>query len=212
MFTVQPEPKRFAGAAAGRRICVGAARGAVTILLAMAAASTAGAQPAAPDDAPGWTGTSDPDDVIAGRRGLMLEIEAQMRPIDSFGAGDDADPETLRAAARAIAAMLAATPHLFPPSTNRFDPDAEIPVTLALPAIWQDFRAFYTLASAASDAAMRVANAESAADLAAAGAALRGTCDACHGVYMYSEAYTPPSVSDEDLDFDFDSLFEGSLE
>ena len=39
--------------------------------------------------------------------------------------------------------MLLAVPLLFPPTTNLYDPKAETPTTIALPAIWQSFPAFY---------------------------------------------------------------------
>ena len=45
--------------------------------------------------------------------------------------------------------MLLALPHLFPPTTNLYDPKAAQPATLALPPIWKDFDSFYTLAGAA---------------------------------------------------------------
>ena len=176
-------------------------------LLPAAALLWAAAATAQPDTSgePGWTGSTHPNDVIAARRALMLELQERMQPIDSHAAGEAADPDALREAARTIAAMLAATPHLFPPTTNRYDPEAEAPVTVALPVIWDDFDAFYSLASAAAAAAERMAATEAAADLPAAARALRGACDACHSVYM--REYAAPEVSPEDLEFDFDSLF-----
>ncbi|HEX6993240.1 MAG TPA: cytochrome c [Gammaproteobacteria bacterium] len=180
---------------------------AAAVLLSAAVAS---AQTGAAADGPGWTGATHPDDVIAARRGLMIELEEQMRPIDSHAAGETADPEQLRNAARAIAAMLGAVPHLFPPSTNRYDPEAENPATLALPAVWEDFEAFYAFAGAAKAAAVKMADTTADADLPAAAQSLRGACDACHSAYM--RAYTAPKVTPEDLEFDFDSLFEPSVE
>lgn len=170
-------------------------------------ATAASAQTGTPAE-PGWTGATHPDDVIAARRNLMLELEEQMQPIDSHAVGAAAEPAELREAARAIAAMLGAVPHLFPPTTNRYDPDAEIPATLALPVVWENFQGFYALADAAADAATRLAETELASDLPAASQALRGACDACHSVYMYTRPYTAPEITPEDLDFDFDSLFE----
>jgi len=168
-------------------------------------AAAAAAQPGTASGEPGWTGVTHPDDVIAARRALMLELQEQMQPIDAHAGGEAADPDALREAARAIAAMLAAAPHLFPPTTNRYDPEAETPETLALPVIWDDFDGFYSLASAAAASAERMAGTDAAADLPAAARALRGACDACHTVYM--REYTGPEVSPEDLEFDFDSLF-----
>jgi cytochrome c556 len=148
--------------------------------------------------------------VIAARRALMLELQVLMMPIDGHSAGETGDPAELRAAARTISAMLGTVAHLFPPTTNRYDADAETPVTLALPVIWEDFAGFYSLASAATAAASKTAETDEAAELAAASRALRGACDACHSVYM--REYAAPEVSSEDLEFDFDSLFEPPLE
>ena len=94
----------------------------------------------------------------------------------------------------------------FPPTTDRYDAEAENPETLALPAIWADFQGFYSLAAGATAAAAAMAETEGAADLLAAGRALRSTCDACHGMYM--REYTGMEISSDDLEFDFDSLFE----
>jgi len=173
---------------------------------ALLSATVASAQPGAAADGPGWTGATHPDEVIAARRALMLELQEQMRPIDSVAAGEAAEPTELREAARAIAAMLAAVPHLFPPTTNRYDPDAETPATLALPVVWEDFQGFHSLATSATAAATNMAETEAESDLPAAARALRGACDACHGVYM--REYAGPKVTPEDLDFDFDSLFD----
>lgn len=184
-------------------------RSPVIVSLAMTA-TAALAQPQGPAAAPGDTGASHPEDVIAARRELMLELQTLMWPIDSSAAEEAVDPAPLRDAARTMAAMLGVVPHLFPLSTNRYDPDVDSPETLALPAIWSDFQGFYSLAAGATAAAAKMAEMEGAADLLAAGRALRGTCDACHGVYM--REYTGMEVSSDDLEFDFDSLFEPPLE
>src|SRR5690606_3783748 len=123
------------------------------------------AQPAAPTAGPGWTGSGHADDVIAARRALMVELQTLMQPIDNHAAGEAVDSDDLRAAARTAAAMLGTVPHLFPPTTNRYDSNAGIPVTLALPVVWDDFAGFYSLASAATAAATRAAETEAAADL-----------------------------------------------
>ena len=114
-------------------------------------ALTAGAAP--PADEPGWTGLTDPKDVIAARQALMQEIEHVMQPIDTAEVEDPADLAALSSAARVISALLLAAPHLFPPTTNLYDPKAPLPQTLALPAVWQDFPTFYKLAAAAADSA-----------------------------------------------------------
>src|SRR5690349_24325041 len=132
----------------------------VSIALAVAMASCSGppapapqaesASPPASAPSPGadpsWTGVAEPEELIEARRALMDRAEDLMKPIDSFTVGEPADPKELRENAETIGAMLHAAPHLFPPTTNRFDPDAHDPPTLALPTIWQRFAAFETFA------------------------------------------------------------------
>jgi cytochrome c556 len=155
-------------------------------------------------DGAGWTGTTHPDDVISARRWLMDELEQLIRPIDAFAAGDPADAGRLREAAATVAAMLATVPHLFPPTTDRYDPTADVPDTLAMPAIWQDFDAFYRLATASTSAAETLAGAD-AGSLRQAAATLRASCDACHALYL--RPWEPAGVTSEDLEFDFDAIF-----
>jgi cytochrome c556 len=148
----------------------------------------------------------DPMAVIAARQGLMVAIESLMRPIDTYTVDESVDSDLMRGNAEAIAAMLLAVPHLFPSDSNLFDADDDAPVTLALPAVWQSFASFYALAGAASSAATALTEAPDGNPLAAASQGLRAACDACHAVYLLP--YEEPSVTQEDLDFDFDSLFD----
>jgi cytochrome c556 len=153
---------------------------------------------------PGWTGLTAPHEVISARQALMLDLERLMRPLDAYAVEEMGDAEALRAAAESIAAMLAATPHLYPPTTNLYDAEAEQPATLALPAVWQQFDAFHAMARAAVDTATAVTQADEAA-LASAARALRTACDACHAVYL--RPYAAPRATEEDLNIDFDALF-----
>jgi cytochrome c556 len=158
---------------------------------------------AAPGSEPGWTGITEPEEVIEARRVLMTAVETLMKPVDNFIVGEPADAATLRANAAAIEAMLLALPHLFPPTTNLFDPDALDPPTTALPTIWQRFPAFQTFAESAERAAAALAAAEDGEPLRDATARLRASCDACHAGFM--KPYTPPVVTEEDKEFDFES-------
>jgi hypothetical protein len=175
----------------------------VAAAAAACVAALAFADDPAPRDGPGWTGLTNPADIVSARLGLMIEIEEVMKPIDSYEAGVAANPDDLRAAAHTIEAMLAAVPHLFPPTTNLFDPAAQPPATLALPEIWKSWPTFYAFAGAATEAAEAFAETRDDSQLKAAALNLRGTCDACHAVYL--RKYVPPEVSDEDVNFDFDS-------
>jgi cytochrome c556 len=162
-------------------------------------------QPSAPSaaDGPGWTGLTNPKDVIAAREALMVAIERLMEPIDSIEVEPPKDPTKVTAAAARISELLLALPHLFPPTTNLYDPKSDMPETLALPAIWESFPNFYQLAAAASAAAKKLSSTSGTEQLDAAGEALRGTCDACHALYL--RPYVPSKVNQDDLNFDFDS-------
>jgi len=153
---------------------------------------------------PGWTGASEPEEVIEARRVLMLEVERLIMPIDAFTIGTPAAADVLRDNARAIEAMLLALPHLFPPTTNRYDPAVLESPTVALPAIWENFDAFLAQAEAAEMAAAALIEAADDDALRAAGMRLRAACDACHAAYM--KPYTPPSALPEDFEFDFESV------
>jgi len=170
---------------------------------AAALAGIALAADAAPGQGPGWTGITNPQDVIRARQELMEHIEELMQPIDTIQVKDTNDLDTLRGNAEIISAMLLAVPHLFPPTTNRYDPKAEEPATLALPAIWKDFGSFYELATAASSAAQTMAETKGKEPLRTASLKLRASCDACHALYL--RPYAPPKVLDSDRAFDFDS-------
>jgi cytochrome c556 len=159
---------------------------------------------AAPGAEPGWTGITEPMEVIEARRALMTEVETLMKPVDSFIVGEPADGAALRANAATIEPMLLALPHLFPPTTNLFDPAAHDPPTTALPTVWQRFPAFLTFAESAERAAAALAKSEDGEPLREASTRLRASCDACHASFM--KPYTPPVVTEEDKEFDFDSV------
>ena len=195
-------------------------RGNMLVLLAMAGAAAAcsgppadqdepgpeptAAAPASPSTEPGWTGLTEPEEVIEARRVLMVEAERLMKPIDSFIVGEPTDGVLVRENAASLEALLLALPHLFPPTTNQFDPAALDPPTTALPTIWQRFPAFLTFAESAERAAAALRDANDAEALSAASTRLRGTCDACHASFM--KPYTPPQTKPEDFEFDFDSV------
>lgn len=149
----------------------------------------------------GWTGLSNPKDVITARQELMEHIELLMEPIDTITIRPVKDVARLHTNAEVIGAMLTALPHLFPPTTNRYDPKVLQPETLALPTVWQDFPTFYRLAGMAAKAAEEMAVAEGTSGLRAASRKLRGSCDACHAVFL--RKYLPPKVLDSDYNFDF---------
>jgi cytochrome c556 len=159
--------------------------------------------PTSAPEGPGWTGLTEPAEVIEARRLLMVEAERLMKPIDEFSIGGPGDPGALRSAATTLEPLLLALPHLFPPTTNLFDPAALDPPTVALPTIWQQFAAFQTFAESAERAAAALAAADDGEPLRAASARMRAACDTCHAAFM--KPYVPPQVTDEDRNFDFES-------
>jgi cytochrome c556 len=175
-----------------------------TLFAAVAAlAGIALAADPVPGQGPGWTGVTKPKEVIAARQELMEHIEELMEPIDTIQVKDTNDLATLRLNGEVITAMLLALPHLFPPTTNLYDPKVQQPQTLALPPIWKNFDSFYSLATAAAKSATELAEAEGKPAVKKASLRLRASCDACHALYL--RPYVPPKVLDSDLNFDFES-------
>jgi cytochrome c556 len=173
-----------------------------TCALLATTAALAGAA-AVPGKGEGWTGVTKPKDVIVARQELMEHIEELMEPIDTIQVRDTNDLDTLRHNGEVISAMLLALPHLFPPTTNLYDPKVTEPKTLALPPIWKNFNNFYTLATAASKAAADLSETQDKAAMKTASLKLRASCDSCHALFL--RPYVPPKVLDSDLEFDFDS-------
>ena len=170
--------------------------------LALTVGAVCAAEPP-PTGGPGWTGVTRPKDVITARQEIMEHAEMLMEPIDTITVKEVTNEEQLRTNAEAISAMLGALPHLFPPTTNLYDPKAEEPRTLALPAIWKDFDSFYKLASAASAAAEAMGETHGKQQLRTASLRLRASCDACHTLFL--RPYTGPKFQDSDYKFDFES-------
>jgi len=171
----------------------------LALWLPLASAGATGVRPAA---APGWTGSTHVKEIITARQELMEHIELLMEPIDTLTVQPVKDPQRVQQNAEVIGAMLLAVPHLFPPTTNRFDPKAAQPETLALPPIWQQFDTFYKLAGLAAQAAEHMAAAKGQEQMRSASLALRGSCDACHAVFL--RRYEPPKTRESDYTFDFD--------
>jgi cytochrome c556 len=157
----------------------------------------------APTGGPGWTGLTQPQQVIVARQEIMEHAEILMEPIDTITVKEVTNADQLRTNAMAIEAMLTAFPHLFPPTTNLFDPKVTEPKTLALPAIWKDFDDFAKLAAAAATAAEAMSETHGKQQLRNASLRLRASCDACHTLFL--RPYTGPTFQDSDYKFDFES-------
>jgi cytochrome c556 len=151
------------------------------------------------------SGAIDTTEIIEARRVLMRQVQRSMQPIDAFTVEGAGDAATVRSAAETIEAMMLAFPHLFPPATNLYDATLREPPTIALPAVWQGFATFRGAAEKSERAAAAVAASTEATSLRTAAVALRSSCEDCHA--RFTQAYVPPRVTQEDLDFDFDSVF-----
>jgi cytochrome c556 len=127
-------------------------------------------------------------DEIFARKILMVSIDSNMNQIDwMLNSGKAVDLPDVGEHADTISIMLMAFPHLFPPATNQWQPDAKRDPgrdTYAAPALWTKFADFYRRAAAASQIAFKASRAKNEADFRSHFAALRSACDSCHVVYV----------------------------
>ena len=145
------------------------------------------------DRAPGLTGLSHPDDLVMARQLLMDGIDNEMHDIDIATTGKEFKLDELQAHANSINTMLMAFPHLFPPQTKPAPAaDGSPSVTLATPAIWQDFEDFYGKAQAAATVAFDASQADTLAKFNVLGKKLREACDSCHAKYMHVDPPPQP--------------------
>ncbi len=152
----------------------------------------------------GLTGKTHPEAVIEARQEIMAHMEALLKPIDTMQTGAVGDPVRIQENAAVIGTMLHAVPHLFAPTTNRYQAGNPLTPTTALPAIWEKFDLFYTLSERSITAAESLAQEQGGPGaLKDGGARLRATCDNCHSLFV--RKYTPPVFLPSDAEFDFDS-------
>lgn len=118
----------------------------------------------------------------------MDAIDSHMDAIDWMVHSDKAiDLRRAEEHADTISIMLMAFPHLFPPSSNQWRPNAKRDPardTFASPALWTNFADFYRRAAAASRLAFKASRAKREVDFRTHIAALRGACDTCHAAYL----------------------------
>ncbi len=126
-------------------------------------------------------------DVIFARKTLKDTVCDRMADIERMIGQGQIGIEEVRAKADAIAALLMAFPHLFPPSSNLWKPDADTApefTTLASPEVWTSFEDFYRQASAAAKSADALAHASTAEEVKSRARELRISCDTCHAFYL----------------------------
>jgi cytochrome c556 len=127
-------------------------------------------------------------DEIFARKILMDSIDSHMDAIDWMAnSGKAFDLYRAGEHADTISIMLMAFPHLFPPSSNQWRPNAKRDPardTFASPALWANFADFYRRAAAASQTAFKASRAKRKTDFKTHMAALRSACDSCHAAYL----------------------------
>jgi cytochrome c556 len=127
-------------------------------------------------------------DEIFARKILMDSIDAHLDAIDwMLAAGGPIDLARASEHADTISIMLMAFPHLFPPGTNQWQPNAKRDPahdTFAAPELWTNFADFYRQTAAASRLAFDASRAKREADFEARVEALRDACAACHARYV----------------------------
>lgn len=191
------------------RVIVGSALAFATAVLVATVFVARTSTPVAPvgDAVTAGTAAADTAEIIEARRVLMRQVQRLMQPIDAFAFDGNGDAVTVRSAAESIEAMMLAFPHLFPPASNLYDANLREPPTIATPAVWERFADFRTLAEKSERSAAAAVASTDVTTLRTAAVALRDTCETCHA--QFTQPYTPPQVTQEDLDFDFDAAFPG---
>jgi cytochrome c556 len=127
-------------------------------------------------------------DAIFARKILMDTIGLNMDELETMTTSDKAVNLTEgHEHADNISVMLMAFPHLFPPNTNQWKPDANLDPgrdTFAAPDVWTKYPDFYARAASASKTAYNASRATKEEDFKKFVAELRVGCDSCHGLYL----------------------------
>jgi cytochrome c556 len=129
-------------------------------------------------------------DVIFARKTLMSFMCDKMMDIEQMIATGHIDVDGARGNADAISAMFMAFPHLFPPGSNQWSPDA-VPDpetdTYASPQLWTGFPDFYRLAAASAQIAHEMSRATNVDEFKSRARELRIVCDECHSLYAENQ-------------------------
>jgi cytochrome c556 len=132
-----------------------------------------------------------PKDAIFARKIVMDTIGANMDELETMtNSSKEINLAEGHEHADTVSVMLMAFPHLFPPSTNQWKPNAERDPgrdTYASSAVWEKFADFYQQAADASKHAYNASRAKDDAGFKKSIAALRTACDSCHAVYLKTD-------------------------
>ncbi len=137
------------------------------------------------------SGMPPPKDTIFARKILMGAIDMNMDEIETMLApGGKFEPAEAVEHSDTISIMLMSFPHLFPPSTNQWQPNVDrdpATDTAASPDLWRNFPDFYQRAQAASKLALEATRAKSGNEFKGLIGQLRAACNGCHAAYMKTE-------------------------
>jgi cytochrome c556 len=132
-----------------------------------------------------------PKDAIFARKILMGAIDMNMDEIETMLApGGKFEPAEAVEHSDTISIMLMSFPHLFPPSTNQWQPNADrdpATDTAASPDLWRNFPDFYQRAQTASKLALDATRAKTGNEFKGLIGQLRAACNSCHAAYMKTE-------------------------
>jgi cytochrome c556 len=132
-----------------------------------------------------------PKDTIFARKILMNAIDGNMDELETMLApGGKLDSAEGREHADNISILLMAFPHLFPPATNQWKPNAArdpATDTYAAPELWANFADFYQRATKASKIALDAAHAKGADEFRSLIAELRQACNGCHAAFQKTD-------------------------
>jgi cytochrome c556 len=129
-------------------------------------------------------------DAIFARKTLMNFMCDKITDIEQMIAGGRVDVDGARGNADAISAMFMAFPHLFPPASNQWSPDAvpdPVTDTYASPEVWTQFPDFYRMAEESAQIAHEMSRAGSVDEFKSRARELRIICDTCHALYAENQ-------------------------
>jgi len=130
-------------------------------------------------------------DTIFARKILMGAIDMNMDEIETMLApGGKFEPAEAVEHSDTISIMLMSFPHLFPPSTNQWQPNVDRDPaldTVASPDLWRNFADFYQRAQTASKLALDATRAKNGNEFKGLIVQLRAACNGCHAAYMKTE-------------------------
>jgi len=129
-------------------------------------------------------------DVIFARKTMMSSISDNMDQIETMISTGKIDLADAHEHADTISVMFMAFPHLFPPASNQWKPNADLDPgtdTFASPDAWSKFPDFYQRAAGASKTAFDMSRADKVDELKTRAKELRVACNACHDLYLKTQ-------------------------